>query len=91
METWGAGLALCKCSRPVSELRSDVISAYLEHRMDTLPVETYHRPRQLGGVTLEFFNDRLYEVDFARENVHASLHSCTAAPILRIRNIAWIL
>jgi hypothetical protein len=48
-----------------SQLYSTPSEFYPEHKMDTLTVEKYTHLDQPGRLTLEFFNDRLYEVDFA--------------------------
>lgn len=51
--------------RPASPL-------YPPHALDTLTVERYPLLGTQGRLTLEFFNDRLYEVDFEPEDLAAS-------------------
>lgn len=53
-----------KFSAQLTQLHSSPSSAYPIHQMDTLTVEKYTHLGQAGQLTLEFFNDRLYEVDF---------------------------
>lgn len=48
-----------------TRLYSTPSASYPDHKMDTLTVEGYSNLGAKGGLTLEFFNNRLYEVDFA--------------------------
>ena len=59
-----ATLAAGSYTATLSQLHSTPSAAYPEHKMDTLTVEKYRHLDQPGQLTLEFFNNRLYEVDF---------------------------
>lgn len=65
IETVRATLAAGKFSANLTQLHSTPSPSYPQHNMDTLTVERYRHLGQPGQLTLEFFNDRLYEVDFA--------------------------
>ena len=60
-----------KFSAQLTQLHSTPSPAYPQRKMDTLTVEKYMHFGQPGQLTLEFFNDRLYEVDFAPESPKA--------------------
>lgn len=65
VEAVSAMLAEGKFTSNLTQLHSAPSSAYPERKMDTLTVEKYRHLNQPGRLTLEFFNNRLYEVDFA--------------------------
>lgn len=54
-----------------TRLYSTPSASYPDHKMDTLTVEAYGHLGVKGGLTLEFFNNRLYEVDFAPRDATA--------------------
>ena len=65
MEAVQSVLAAGHFTATLAQLHSTPSAAYPEHKMDTLTVEKYRHLDQPGQLTLEFFNNRLYEVDFA--------------------------
>lgn len=94
LETVRASLTARNFASTLTQLHSAPSPTYPQHQMDTLTVEKYQHLGQPGELTLEFFNDRLYEVDFAPANPKAyvtELHK--ALPYLK-GNIAggtqWI-
>lgn len=58
-------LAAEKFTATLTQLHSTPSPSYPERKMDTLTVAKYRHLDQPGELTLEFFNNRLYEVDFA--------------------------